>query len=114
MRVDASGIAIRGKNQSFFLEDHPQYHSQALAMRKEYVVPVLLGPRLPLRKPGEGQSEQWSRYALTLFKPWRAPACLKSREESWSVAYASYASTIPERWKNVLDNMDTLSASREI
>ncbi|KAF5325769.1 hypothetical protein D9611_000667 [Ephemerocybe angulata] len=113
MHVDANGIAIKGRAQSFFLEDHPQHHSQATAMRSKYVIPVLLGPRLPLCKTGGGDNEQWSRYVLVLFKPWRTPECLKQKSQSWDEAYASYCDEIEPRWKNIIDNMGTLAASRE-
>ena len=51
------------------------------------MIPVILGPRIPRNDRSPEELEEWSRSILILFIPWRHPADLKQRDETWTDAY---------------------------
>ncbi len=96
-----------------FMPNHPQYDTHLLRRRVVWVVPVLLGPRVPRNDGTSEELEVWSRSVLLLFIPWRSPADLRHPFESWSDAYNRQQSLIPPEHLSIIRNMTVLSQCRD-
>ncbi|EAU84190.2 hypothetical protein CC1G_08120 [Coprinopsis cinerea okayama7 len=97
--------------KQFSSVEHPQYESHGLRLRREGLVPVLLGPNLAHR---ETEKERWACDMLTLFKPWREPVELKpAPEASWYDNFRAFQPKLSARHLKVIENMATLAKSRE-
>ncbi|KAI9068568.1 hypothetical protein FKP32DRAFT_1561431, partial [Trametes sanguinea] len=72
---------------SFSSSEHTQQQTHALRMKKESLVPVILGERVPRSDRGEDEREVWARMMSILFIPWRRPSDLKRVDETWLEAF---------------------------
>ncbi|KAJ4479509.1 hypothetical protein C8J55DRAFT_396537, partial [Lentinula edodes] len=98
--TDEDYIASRPKAQSsyaLFLNGHPLSSTHSVAGRKNYlnVVPNFIGPPLP--RPDKDDREYYCCTMLTIFKPWRTGADLKSVDDSWHEAFCSHPFNDQER-----------------
>ncbi|KAJ7764348.1 hypothetical protein B0H16DRAFT_1310771, partial [Mycena metata] len=74
-----------------FLKDHPKFKTHCVACdfsKLDSVIPNFIGGALP--RADKGDRGFYCLTMLTMFKPWRSPAQLKSSDESWDQAYASF------------------------
>ncbi|TFK16691.1 hypothetical protein FA15DRAFT_552050, partial [Coprinopsis marcescibilis] len=98
----------------FASADHPQFRTHGVKMRRESVVPVLLGPNLSLKGNTPEELEIWSMEMLTLFKPWRTPGDLKREGQKWIDAYSEFEPSIGLECRNVMSNMALLGEARRV
>ena len=86
-----------------FLSNHPLHESHAVRVHapRFRLLPNFSGATLPRRDAGD--REYYCATMLTLFKPWRTGACLKSVDSSWDDAFSTYAFT--PRQLRLIDNM---------
>lgn len=96
-----------------FMPDHPQYETHLLRKRVVWVIPVVLGPRIPRNDRSPEELEDWCRSVLVLFLPWRTPADLKYPQESWTDAYSRHRHTIPSHHRAIIQNMSVLAECRD-
>ena len=78
-----------------------------------WMIPVLLGDRLPRPDRSDDEREQWARAVLTLFKPWRHPSDLKDHSDTWYDAYVQYAPAIAPEHMSIIHNMNVLSECKD-
>ncbi|KAI0708392.1 hypothetical protein C8Q76DRAFT_581132, partial [Earliella scabrosa] len=78
-----------------------------------WVVPVVLGERIPHPQQGPEQQERWAETVLTLFVPWRTPFDLKTADESWWDAYERQVDFIPPSHTSVIENINVLSECKD-
>ncbi|KAI0698724.1 hypothetical protein C8Q76DRAFT_584676, partial [Earliella scabrosa] len=95
------------------LEQHPQSSTHILRKRVLWLVPVILGDRIPRRDRSEAEREHWARTVLTLFRPWRTPGDLKNETETWIDSYNRQQHLIPQEHQDVIDNMNVLSECKD-
>ena len=96
-----------------FTPEHPQYGTHVIRKRTMWVIPVLLGEKLPRPDRSDEEREQWARAVLTLFIPWRHPFDLKEESETWNEAYERHASAIAPEHLTIIHNMSVLSECRD-
>ena len=96
-----------------FGREHPQHGTHVVRKRTVWVVPVLLGERMPRPDRNDDEREQWARTVLTLFMPWRHPSDLKDESETWYDAYERYEPAIPPEHKGIIHNMNVLSECKD-
>ncbi|KAI0361334.1 hypothetical protein OH77DRAFT_1369660, partial [Trametes cingulata] len=94
-------------------ERHPQYETHILRKRTVWVVPVLLGGRIPRADRGPEEREAWARCMLLLFVPWRSPQDLKSPGESWWNAYERLGDRIQPIHRVIIGNMNVLTECKD-
>ncbi|KAG2155407.1 hypothetical protein DEU56DRAFT_696574, partial [Suillus clintonianus] len=56
-------------------------------MRRNFVIPVLLGDALPRPNGSEEDYEKYCRCMMMLFKPWRDLRSLKGQHSTWTEAF---------------------------
>ncbi|KAJ6501460.1 hypothetical protein C8R47DRAFT_970072, partial [Mycena vitilis] len=104
---------LETRSGQFSDDQHPQYSTHALSVRKVDHVPVLLGPKIHRFDRSDEERELWAYDVAVLFKPWRVPTDLKSADETW-LEVATRLRDALEPWKNrVIDNMNVLSECRD-
>ncbi|KAF6751219.1 hypothetical protein DFP72DRAFT_787883, partial [Ephemerocybe angulata] len=108
-----SGHSENGNILRFSSSEHPQYTTHGLRFRKKEYVPVLLGPSVLRKSVSSEDSEKRAMQLLTLFKPWRTPNDLKTPDQTWTAAYADFSIHFTPRQLKLIENMDTLAASKE-
>ena len=96
-----------------FLPDHPQYDTHMVRKRTVWVIPVVLGNRMPRPDKGEEERQLWARSVLALFQPWRQPADLKEVDEDWIDAYDRQKHCIPPEHMSIIHNMNVLSECKD-
>ena len=101
------------ESRADFSPEHPQCETHLVRRRTVWVVPVILGDRIPRSDRTDEERERWSRAILTLFKPWRHPADLKESSETWYEAYERYAPAIAPEHLAIIRNMNVLSECRD-
>jgi hypothetical protein len=86
---------IEGKNKSIskFTSEHPlvQSHGLRCISADQALIPNFVGRTLP--HCDQGDREYYCTTMLTLFKPWRTGAELKSKESSWDETFNSHEFT---------------------
>ncbi|KZV59504.1 hypothetical protein PENSPDRAFT_595318, partial [Peniophora sp. CONT] len=84
-----------------FPKDHPQYKTHRIRISPEdkSKIPNFVGGNLPRRDKGD--SEEYCRAMLTLFKPWCNPMTLKYEKQTWQQAFERHEFT--ERQRTVMD-----------
>ncbi|TFK83559.1 hypothetical protein K466DRAFT_467915, partial [Polyporus arcularius HHB13444] len=92
---------------------HPQAESHMLRLRSTWVVPVLLGDRMPRPDRGDEEREKWAKIVLILFTSWRLPSDLKAEDETWSQAYERRRVELTPRHVSLVHNMNVLSECRD-
>lgn len=115
-RTSTSTGRVRGRPQesrSEFLQSHPQHDTHLIRKRVVWVVPVLLGDRIPRSDRSEEEYEQWARIILILFRSWRHKSDLKSEDESWTEAYERVRDAIYPKHGSIIHNMNVLSECRD-
>ncbi|PPQ75301.1 hypothetical protein CVT26_015246 [Gymnopilus dilepis] len=96
--------------QAFSSWSHPQRSTHRISMRSKPVLPVILGPSLPVVKADEKRPDSWVKTMLILFKPWRTFEDLKKGGQSWSDAYEAYENSgLKKRSSKIMKNMQLLS-----
>ncbi|KAI0740114.1 hypothetical protein C8Q76DRAFT_580390, partial [Earliella scabrosa] len=103
-------LAARG---SFSSAEHTQYRTHCVRKRGKWIVPVLLGDRIPRPGRSDEETDLWARMMLILFVPWRLPSDLKHSDESWTDAYERQKSVISSRHLQIIENMNVLSECRD-
>lgn len=96
-----------------FSDEHPQHNTHMVRKRTTWVIPVLLGERIPRHDRSKEEREKWARTILTLFIPWRHPSDLKEPEETWAEAYERHAPSISQHHMAIIHNMNVLSECRD-
>ncbi|TFK87210.1 hypothetical protein K466DRAFT_491266, partial [Polyporus arcularius HHB13444] len=96
-----------------FDERHPQYQTHVLRKRTVWVVPVVLGDRIPRQDRGEEEREEWARTMMILFVPWRSPADMKRPNETWRAAFDRQQDMIRPAHHEIMRNMNVLSECRD-
>ncbi|KAI0698758.1 hypothetical protein C8Q76DRAFT_633954, partial [Earliella scabrosa] len=81
--------------------------------RIAWVVPVVLGDRMPRHDRSEEERERWARTVLILFTPWRHASDLKSVEEKWMEAYERQVQGIPLEHARIIRNLNVLTECRD-
>jgi len=104
-----SGVDISTRSGCFNGRGHPQQHSHLLSIRSVEHVPVLLGPSFANPSTSEDAREKWSRDMLILFKPWRNPDELKTRDATWCQAFDAYQHNFSPRSQKIIKNMTVLT-----
>ncbi|KAI0745189.1 hypothetical protein C8Q76DRAFT_595920, partial [Earliella scabrosa] len=94
-------------------DGHPQRETHIIRKRVVWLVPVLLGDRVPRCDRSIEEKEAWAETMLILFRPWRKPEDLKLRDESWIEAYDNYAPQIPKEHLTIIENMNVLSECKD-
>ncbi len=92
---------------------HPQHETHVLRKRTVWVVPVVLGDKMPRCDRGVEEKEQWARTMMMLFIPWRVPRDLKDEGESWIAAFERRCSVISAVHRDIMKNMNVLSECRD-
>ena len=108
--------ARRGRpeeSRGHFLPDHPQHDTHMVRKRTVWVIPVVLGDRMPRPDRDEEERLLWARTVLILFHPWRHPSDLKDGEEDWIDAYDRLKHLIPPEHMSIIHNMNVLSECRD-
>ena len=101
------------ESRADFSSEHPQCETHMVRKRTVWVIPVILGNKIPRADRTEEEREQWARAILTLFKPWRHPADLRDPSDTWYEAYERYASAIAPEHAVIIHNMNILSECRD-
>ena len=101
------------ESRGTFLIDHPHHDTHMVRKRTIWVIPVVLGNRMPRPDRDEDERQLWARTVLALFQPWRHPSDLKHREEDWIDAYDRQKHCIPPEHMNIIHNMSVLSECRD-
>nr|VWO99644.1 AGC/PDK1 protein kinase [Ganoderma boninense] len=78
-----------------------------------WVVPVVLGDKIPRPDRGVEERERWARTILTLFIPWRHPRDLRDEGQTWYAAYESRAHHIKPDHMRIVHNMNVLTECKE-
>ena len=99
--------------RALFRPEHPQYRTHLVRKRTLWVIPVLLGEKLPRPDRSDEERERWARAVLTLFKPWRHPTDLKGEFETWYEAYEQYEPRISSEHLAIIHNMNVLSECKD-
>ncbi|KAI0709393.1 hypothetical protein C8Q76DRAFT_626018, partial [Earliella scabrosa] len=102
-----------GEERGVFANGHPQRESHMVRKRVIWVVPVILGDRIPRCDRSLEEKNRWARAMLTLFWPWRVPADLKDHDESWVDAYDRVAHTISPEHHSIIANMNVLAECKD-
>ena len=100
---------IRGE----FGETHPQHHTHVVRKRTVWVIPVILGDKIPRSDRSDEERELWARAILTLFIPWRCPQDLKAHNETWTQAYDRQQQMISPEHQEIIYNMNVLNECRD-
>ncbi|KAI0730647.1 hypothetical protein C8Q76DRAFT_614010, partial [Earliella scabrosa] len=93
---------------------HTQYETHCLRKRGVWIVPVVLGDRVPRSDRDAPEKEAWARMMLILFVPWRSPSDLRDRDETWLQVFERQSSSISERHMEIIKNMNVLSECRDV
>ena len=101
------------ESRGHFLQDHPQHDTHMVRKRTIWVIPVVLGNRMPRPDRDEDERLLWARTVLILFHPWRHPSHLKDGEEDWIDAYDRLKHLIPPEHITIIHNMNVLSECRD-
>lgn len=96
-----------------FMQQHPQHNSHAVRKRVIWLVPVILGDRMPRRDRSDEERESWARTVLSLFLPWRSPGELKQGEETWMDAYERQEHLFQPAHLAIVDNMNVLTECKD-
>ncbi len=116
LRTDHDTAPRRGRpeqDRGEFLPPHPQHATHLVRKRTVWVVPVILGNRLPRGDRGVEERELWARTVLILFVPWRTPADLRQARETWTQAYDRLQHTITSFHRTIIHNIGVLSECRD-
>ncbi|KAI0686633.1 hypothetical protein C8Q76DRAFT_600605, partial [Earliella scabrosa] len=92
---------------------HPQYDTHLVRKRVVWVVPVILGERIPQPDCGPEERDRWAQAVLTMFLPWRTPFDIKTEDESWWDAYERQADFIAPSHLSVIQNISVLSECKD-
>ncbi len=103
----------REEPRGAFDQRHPQYETHVLRKRTVWVVPVVLGDRVPRHDRGDEEKEQWARMMMILFVPWKNPADIKYEGETWRDAYERRRDVIGPQQQEIIRNMNVLSECRD-
>ncbi|KAI0702114.1 hypothetical protein C8Q76DRAFT_570885, partial [Earliella scabrosa] len=98
----------------FSSTSHTQYETHCLRKRGVWIVPVVLGDRIPRLDRDTPEKEAWARMMLILFVPWRSPSDLRNGDETWLQAFDRQSSYISERHMQIIRNMNVLSECRDV
>ncbi|KAI9068164.1 hypothetical protein FKP32DRAFT_1562280, partial [Trametes sanguinea] len=113
---DKTSRTRRGRKveaRGFFAEGHPQKDTHKLRKRTTWVIPVLLGDRIPRADRSEEEREDWARSVMILFVPWRHPGDLKNRSETWFEAFQRRRRSIHPTYESILKNINVLAECRD-
>ncbi|KAI0706587.1 hypothetical protein C8Q76DRAFT_600753, partial [Earliella scabrosa] len=81
--------------------------------RVTWVVPVLLGDRIPRGDRGPEEREEWARTVLLLFRPWRSECDIRFEDESWTDAYERQRLAISPLHQDIIENMNVLCQCKD-
>ena len=101
------------ESRGIFPPDHPQHETHMVRKRTVWVIPVVLGNKMPRPDRNDEERQLWARTVLALFQPWRTPADLKEFDEDWIEAYDRQKHCIPPEHMTIIHNMNVLSECRD-
>ena len=101
------------EERGIFPTEHPQHESHIIRKRTVWVVPVVLGNRMPRPDRDDDERQLWARTVLALFTPWRTPSDLKMPEEEWLESYERQKHIIPPQHLAIIHNMNVLSECKD-
>ncbi|KAI0713799.1 hypothetical protein C8Q76DRAFT_589389, partial [Earliella scabrosa] len=96
-----------------FTDMHPQRDTHLVRQRVIWVVPVILGDRIPRNDRSVKEKEEWARAMLILFVPWRDALELKDDDESWLDAFDRRSAGMSQAHLNIINNMNVLCECRD-
>ena len=96
-----------------FVEDHPHHDTHVLRKRTQWMIPVILGDKIPRNDRSDEEREEWARCVITLFIPWRTPHDLRLEDETWLDAYARQSHMISPEHQTIISNMNVLNECRD-
>ena len=70
-----------------FSPEHPQHGMHVVQKCTVWVIPVILGDKIPCTNWGDKELKHWVCAIITLFVPWRHPWDLKEEGELWYTMY---------------------------
>lgn len=109
----AHGRGRPAQQRGRFMAQHPQSNTHVMRKRVIWVVPVVLGDRMPRRDRSDEERELWARTVLSLFLPWRSPGDLRQEEETWMNAYEQRKGSIQPAHMDIVDNMNVLTECKD-
>ena len=115
-RTSTEGHGQRGRpeeSRGVFQPQHPQHNTHMLRKRTVWVIPVVLGNKMPRHDRDDDERQLWARTVLALFQPWREPGDLKEHDEEWIEAYERQKHCIPPEHMTIIHNMNVLSECRD-
>ena len=96
-----------------FQPEHPQHATHLVRKRTSWIIPVVIGNRMPRPDKDEEERQLWARTVLALFQPWRHPSDLKESEEDWIDAYDRQKHCIAPEHMSIIHNMNVLSECKD-
>ncbi|KZT55304.1 hypothetical protein CALCODRAFT_437408, partial [Calocera cornea HHB12733] len=75
-------------------------------------IPVFLDGPVPRRDQGP-LAARYAWLMLILFKPWRSATDLRGPHPSWEAAFAAYGPQCPQRFKDIMDNMQIMHECKD-
>lgn len=103
-----AGAGAKSTPRSPFHPSHPHFKTHLVRLRKNCLVPVIIGPTLNSRN---GDYEQYCCDMLLLFKPWRTLNDLRKPGESWAQAFQAYA--FDDASNRIIQNMNHVHECRD-
>ncbi|KAJ7725052.1 hypothetical protein B0H16DRAFT_1333019, partial [Mycena metata] len=97
----------------FSSESHPQYSTHYQVLRAVRLLPVILGPKFHRSDRSDAERELWAQDIVILFKPWRLPTDLRSREQTWADVVTSLLEHLSPLHERIVRNMNVLSECRD-
>ncbi|KAF5311183.1 hypothetical protein D9611_012999 [Ephemerocybe angulata] len=97
----------------FSSEEHPQFYTHTLVLRRNHAIPVLLGPKIARNDGTEQERDVWGRDMCILFRPWRNPLDLKDPDNTWYDAAITALASLNTRDKDIASNMTLISEGKQ-
>ncbi|KAF5311483.1 hypothetical protein D9611_011603 [Ephemerocybe angulata] len=103
----------RSAANTFSSEDHPQFYTHTVGLRRTHAVPVLLGPRIARKDGCDQERESWGSDMCILFYPWRSPISLRDPQRSWYKTALDVIDKLSHEEKVIVSNMTLISEGRQ-
>ncbi|KAH9475320.1 hypothetical protein JR316_0012431 [Psilocybe cubensis] len=98
---------------SFLNDEHPEYFTHYMTIRRKSCIPIILGPSIPNPLKSDQLKDDWARDMLLLFKPWRDISDLKTPSETWTDAFHNYEISMKLEHTRIIQNMQALTECSE-
>ncbi|KAF5338632.1 hypothetical protein D9611_012774 [Ephemerocybe angulata] len=98
---------------TFSSEDHPQFYSHTVGLRRVRAVPVLLGPKIARKDGCAQEQDSWGKDMCILFCPWRSPMALRDPQCGWYESALQVIQNLSHEDKIIASNMTLISEGRQ-